>query len=198
MMNTIQNFNANTLTGADSASASRYLSVGITQKQNLAGSSPSVSAMSQSTDITISDEALQKLGLAQKSQNSTGARLSGQNDLTSQELKEVKYLKSRDQQVHDHERAHMMAGGDLVRKGATYQYQTGPDGKRYAVGGEVSIDTSPVQDDPEATITKMQQVRRAALAPADPSAQDRAVATSASETEAQARQEISQQSDQDK
>ncbi|MEM6357195.1 MAG: putative metalloprotease CJM1_0395 family protein, partial [Pseudomonadota bacterium] len=43
--------------------------------------------------------------------------------------------------------------------------------------GSVSIDVSPVPGDPEATIAKMQQVKAAALAPAEPSSADRRVAT---------------------
>jgi hypothetical protein len=82
------------------------------------------------------------------------------------------------------------AGGQYVRGGPTYQYQTGPDGKQYAVGGEVSIDTSAVSGDPEASIAKAQTVRRAALAPADPSGADRSVAGAASQMETQARQEL--------
>ena len=72
----------------------------------------------------------------------------------------------------------------------TFQYVTGPNGRRYAVGGEVRIDTSPVKGDPEATLLKAQQIRRAALAPATPSAQDRSVAATASSLESQARQEL--------
>lgn len=110
--------------------------------------------------------------------------------LTPQEQKQVAQLQSRDREVRAHEAAHVAAGGGYVRGGANFSYQVGPDGKRYAVGGEVSIDTSPVRDNPAATIAKMQTVRRAALAPADPSAQDRAVAAAASASEAQARQEL--------
>ncbi len=72
----------------------------------------------------------------------------------------------------------------------TFQYVTGPNGRRHAVGGEVRIDTSPVEGDPEATLLKAQQIRRAALAPTSPSAQDRNVAAKASSLEAQARQEL--------
>ena len=155
----------------------------------------SQSENSQSVKVTISDEALNKLGLAQEDKVSNAKQARAEEDeLTPEETKEVEELKKRDKEVRDHERAHMMAGGGLVRKGASYQYTTGPDGKRYAVGGEVSIDTSEVKDNPEATITKMQQVRRAALAPAEPSGQDRSVASSASQKEAQARQELSQKS----
>jgi hypothetical protein len=48
-----------------------------------------------------------------------------------------------------------------------------PDGCDYALGGEVAIDTSAIAGDPEATLRKMEQIRRAALAPANPSGQDR-------------------------
>jgi hypothetical protein len=148
----------------------------------------------QSTKVTISDEALKKLGLEKESQGSkTMQSSSGITKLSAEEKKQVTDLKSRDSEVRAHELAHMMVGGNLVRKGVSYQYQTGPDGQRYAVGGEVSIDSSAVSGDPAATIRKMEQVKRAAMAPADPSAADRAVASSAAETEAAARQQLMQQ-----
>jgi len=145
----------------------------------------------QSTRVTISEEALKKLEKSQDPSNTAGS--SGVAKLSSEEQNQVADLKSRDQEVRTHEMAHMMVGGNLVRKGASYQYQTGPDGQRYAVGGEVSIDSSAVKGDPAATIRKMEQVKRAALAPAEPSGQDRAVASAATQTEAAARQELLQQ-----
>ena len=111
-------------------------------------------------------------------------------ELSDEEKRQVAELSRRDREVRAHEAAHMAAGGGHVRGGAQFSYQTGPDGKRYAVGGEVSIDTSTVRDNPEATIRKMQTVRKAALAPANPSGQDRSVAAAASAKEAQARQEL--------
>ncbi len=87
-------------------------------------------------------------------------------------------LEKRDREVRDHENAHRAAGGDLVR-GGSYDYQQGPDGRRYAVGGDVKIDTTAVPGDPEATAEKMAQVIRAALAPARPSTTDLAVAAQA-------------------
>ncbi len=107
------------------------------------------------------------------------------SELSEKEKKIVEELKRRDEAVRQHEQAHIAAGGSLVRGGANFNYQVGPDGKHYAIGGEVQIDVSP-EDTPEATIRKMQQVQRAALAPADPSPQDRAVAAMASRIEAQA------------
>ena len=98
-------------------------------------------------------------------------------------------MKKIDQKVKAHEQAHISAGGGLVRGGASYTYQIGPDGNQYAVGGEVKIDTSADSSNLQSTIQKMEQVKRAALAPADPSSQDRSVASSADNTIAIARQE---------
>ncbi|MDR2579100.1 MAG: hypothetical protein LBC70_09905 [Chitinispirillales bacterium] len=108
-----------------------------------------------------------------------------QEDFTPEELRVIDDLRARDQEVRAHEQAHMAAGGGYTG-GATYQFETGPDNRQYAVGGEVSIDASPIRDNPEATIAKMQVVRGAALAPATPSGQDRAVAAAAARHEANA------------
>ena len=116
----------------------------------------------------------------------------GETELTEQEKQEVNRLKKRDQEVRAHEQAHMAAGAGIIRGGAQYKMVYGPDGKAYVADGEVKIDTSP-EKDPRQTISKMQQVRRAALAPADPSGTDRAVAAQAAQVEAQARMELSEQ-----
>jgi hypothetical protein len=99
-------------------------------------------------------------------------------DLTNEEQEKIKTLNRIHTEVHLHEKAHISAAGGLARGGANYVYTTGPDGKQYAVGGEVHIDMS-VGNTPAQTIKKMQQVIRAALAPTDPSDQDYAVAASA-------------------
>ncbi len=91
---------------------------------------------------------------------------------------QVELLQARDQEVRAHERAHQAAGGQYAGA-ASYSYQTGPDGKRYAVSGEVPIDVAAVPGNPQQTIDKMRTVRAAALAPADPSPQDRSVAAAA-------------------
>jgi hypothetical protein len=116
----------------------------------------------------------------------------GAQSLTPEQQREVAKLKQRDAEVRRHEQAHVAAGGQYVTGGPTYSFATGPDGRRYATGGEVSIDVSPARD-PEATIRKMQVVRRAALAPAEPSGQDRQVAAQASQNEIRARQELAKQ-----
>ncbi len=112
------------------------------------------------------------------------------DELDSRQKKEVAELKTRDAQVKQHEQAHLAAAGPYAKGGVHYKYTTGPDGNRYAVGGKVGIDSSKVSNDPEATIGKAQVVRRAALAPANPSTQDRRVASEASQMELEARQEL--------
>ncbi|MEO1061241.1 MAG: putative metalloprotease CJM1_0395 family protein [Actinomycetota bacterium] len=120
----------------------------------------------------------------------------GVEQLTEEEQRVVREMKARDAEVRAHEMAHVAAGGAHVTGGPSYSYQQGPDGKRYAVGGEVGIDTSP-EEDPQATIAKMAQVRAAAMAPAEPSGADRAVAAAAAATAAQARAELMEQRSED-
>ncbi len=107
-------------------------------------------------------------------------RPNGTAELSPAKLRLVQALKQTDQEVRTHEMAHVAAGGSYITSGASYTYKKGPDGKTYAVAGEVRIDTAPIPGNPEATIEKMQQIRRAALAPATPSDQDRRVAAKAS------------------
>ncbi|PKO59442.1 MAG: hypothetical protein CVU19_13935 [Betaproteobacteria bacterium HGW-Betaproteobacteria-13] len=101
-------------------------------------------------------------------------------------------LEARDKQVRAHEQAHVSAGGELITSRASFTYQVGPDSKRYAVAGEVSIDTSPGST-PEETLERAARIRAAALAPADPSAQDRQVAAQADRMATEARQELNAQ-----
>lgn len=108
---------------------------------------------------------------------------------TAAEEKMVRQLRERDREVKNHEMAHLANAGQYARGGPTYSYQQGPDGRRYAVGGEVPIDISQ-EKTPEQTLQKMRAVKRAALAPAEPSAADRSIAATAAALESQARQEL--------
>ncbi len=106
-----------------------------------------------------------------------------------EELELVQELAARDREVRAHERAHAAVGGQYA--GAPrYEYTRGPDGVNYATSGEVSIDTGKVPGNPEATLEKAQLIRRAALAPAEPSPQDRRVAAEALRLEAEAKAEL--------
>ncbi len=111
--------------------------------------------------------------------------------LTSEEERVVAELARADREVRAHENAHLAAAGGLAR-GVSFEYATGPDGKQYAVAGDVGIDTSAVGGDPEKTIQKAQQIRAAANAPANPSSQDRAVAAQAAQLEQSARAELAE------
>ena len=105
---------------------------------------------------------------------------------------DISELASTDREVRAHEAAHLASAGGLAQGGATFETVRGPDGRSYAVGGEVSIDISPGRT-PEETIAKAQQIRSAALAPADPSAQDFRVAAQAAQMAQQAQQELATQ-----
>lgn len=110
-------------------------------------------------------------------------------DISSEQLREIQKLQQRDAEVKAHEQAHLSTAGQYAAGGASFSYTTGPNGKRYATGGEVPIDLSK-EKDPQATLMKMTQVRRAALAPANPSAADRNIAARASMIAADAMSEI--------
>ena len=113
---------------------------------------------------------------------------------TSPEVqRQIRELKQIDAQVHQHEAAHLAVAGQYARGGAHYSYVTGPDGQMYAVSGEVALDLTPIPDDPGATIQKEEVIERAALAPADPSSQDRQVAAAAQQLESEARLELMQE-----
>lgn len=114
-----------------------------------------------------------------------------QRQQAEEERQRIERLASRDREVRNHEQAHAAVGSRYAGPPA-FTYTRGPDGKSYATSGEVSIDVSPVPNDPEATLRKMEIVQRAALAPAEPSAQDLRVAAQAQALAAQARSELNQ------
>jgi hypothetical protein len=109
------------------------------------------------------------------------------NNLSVDEQRLLKELTARDSEVKTHEAAHQALGGGLTGA-ASYTYQQGPDGKMYAIGGEVSIST-PTSSNPEEAIRNARTVAASALAAGDPSPQDFAVASSASIMEMKARQQ---------
>ncbi len=128
----------------------------------------------------------------QKDNNSEkSAAPTNEQSLPPEIQQQISELKKRDQEVRAHETAHAAVGGNTT--GApSFTYEQGPDGRRYAVSGEVSVDLSPVAGDPHATIAKMQKIHAAALAPANPSAQDKQVASAAIKTIASAQTELLQ------
>jgi hypothetical protein len=109
--------------------------------------------------------------------------------LSADDLRLIQKLAQRDRQVRAHEAAHLGAAGRFARSGANFTFQRGPNGVSYAIGGEVSLDTS-TPSDPQVALSKAEIIRRAALAPIDPSSQDRIVAGQATQMAVQARAAI--------
>lgn len=114
-----------------------------------------------------------------------------ENELTPDEERVVEELEARDAEVKAHEAAHQSGGASTG--GATYTYQKGPDGKMYAIGGEVPVSFK-TGSTPQETISNAQAVIASALAPADPSSQDMAVASSAMVMMMKAQQQLARES----
>lgn len=160
-----------------------YLSLGQEQEQGAEKS------QAQGQGQVQGQETQTKGQESKPSSSQTPKGIDGQ-ELTEEEQQKVKEMKERHEEVRVHENAHKSAGGQYAAA-PTYTYETGPDGKRYITDGEVSIDIGE-EKDPQATIEKMQIVKRAAMAPAEPSGQDRKVYQEANQKEAAARQELAE------
>ncbi|MBR2207418.1 MAG: hypothetical protein IJ859_01260 [Synergistaceae bacterium] len=139
-------------------------------------------------------EALNENKAAENTQNiikaETERREEAKKEDEAEDQKEAqeKELENIQREVVAHEAAHQAAAGELGG-GVSYSYTEGPDGKSYITGGEVPIKLKEGRT-PEETLRNMQQVQRAANAPADPSGQDRQVAAKAAAIASKARQEI--------
>jgi len=121
---------------------------------------------------TSDQKKLEKEQEQKKSQQSDST-----DELSEDEKRLVQDLRARDAEVKTHEAAHQAAGGGMTGA-ASYTYQQGPDGRMYAIGGEVSI-SIPSGSTPQESMRNAQQAIAAAMAPADPSGQDFSVASSA-------------------
>jgi len=146
----------------------------------------------KNANLANAAEPSNKTQKAAPNETSAEAHRKALSDPNSALFKELQSFKNRDREVRSHEQTHLAAAGSYALGGPTYQFQRGPDGQRYAVGGHVNIDTSEVAGNPEATLRKAETVRRAALAPVEPSSQDRRVAAQASNLVTGAQQELAQ------
>jgi len=124
---------------------------------------------------------------------STTSATSAAAPADQESVRALRELEASDRRVRAHEAAHLAAAGGLAQGGANFSSVRGPDGQMYAVSGEVSIDVSPGRTAQE-TITRAETVRRAALAPADPSAQDYRVAAQAAQMRAEAQRQLARES----
>ena len=156
---------------------------------NAAPSSPAEGDVQPSSETPPADDTS---AFARQRDEVRAARQEAEQRQLDQELETIRELAARDREVRAHEQAHQAVGGQYAG-GMSLTFERGPDGKRYAVAGEVPIDISPVPGNPEATLAKAEQVRRAALAPAEPSAQDRSVAVAAMQLKMEAQIEVRQE-----
>lgn len=115
-------------------------------------------------------------------------RMGAQLELNEEEQKYLEELKKRDREVRTHEAAHKRVGGQYAGA-VSYTYQTGPDNKQYAIGGETDLDTSK-EGNPEKNIDKQEIIYKAAMAPKDPSRKDKEVAAEAQSSERESRVEL--------
>jgi hypothetical protein len=85
-------------------------------------------------------------------------------------------FKKADADIRSHEQAHATIGH--TTSPISYNYQQGPDGKMYAVGGHVRLDVS-LPEDPKAAMHKLDQIQKASTSVSEPSGADMSIATSA-------------------
>ncbi|HBZ93950.1 MULTISPECIES: putative metalloprotease CJM1_0395 family protein [unclassified Pseudomonas] len=174
-------------TPAPSVSSARPLTSDVSPDIARADQAPVAAPQEQQADSAASER--------EEADREPAASPAGKPELSPEEQRqqqlEVTELVQRDREVRTHEQAHAAVGGQYAGS-PTYSFKRGPDGQRYAVSGEVSIDTAPVPNDPEATLRKMEVVLRAALAPIEPSPQDLRVAALAQAQAAQARVELAE------
>ena len=123
-----------------------------------------------------------------KAENERREEAKKEDEAEDKKEAQEKELENIQREVVAHEAAHQAAAGELGG-GVSYSYTEGSDGKSYITGGEVPIKLKEGRT-PEETLRNMQQVQRAANAPADPSGQDRQVAAKAAAIASKARQEI--------
>ncbi|MDB6061294.1 MAG: hypothetical protein JWM78_1397 [Verrucomicrobiaceae bacterium] len=171
--------------------------VGLESSQSKASALPPIE-QSAAAEKARSDQAAERNPAATTQSNqaatATGASKSASDTRQADQAQQVQVreLANTDRKVQAHEAAHAGVAGALAGS-KSFTYVTGPDGVRYAVGGEVSISFGEVPGDPEATLRNALQVRAAALAPADPSGQDYQVAAQAAQLAQQARQDLAAQ-----
>jgi hypothetical protein len=111
-----------------------------------------------------------------------------QPDLDADDLRALRELERRDNQVRTRDMAFIAAAGGAAGS-YTIEYETGPDGRRYMVGAEVTLDTTEGAT-PEQTLAKARALRAATMSASRDSAQDAMAATKAMRMEAEARAEI--------
>lgn len=111
-------------------------------------------------------------------QNGVAGTTSNGADLDPEQETIVTQLQARDSAVRQEERAHAAAAGPYG-SAPQYDYQIGPDGKAYAIGGHVDVSVS-LSGDTTDRDRALATLQNAALAPNAPSGADMAAFRQAS------------------
>lgn len=168
-------------------SAPKQIQINYKSEKNVSVNRQESNPSTESLNLALAKDSAQKATSTKEESQSNASNPSN----ATNEMKlaaEIRRLVVVENHVKQHEAAHMAVGGEFAGT-ASYSYTTGPDGKRYISGGEVSI-SIPSTDDKKEAIRMLEQVKRAALAPADPSAQDQSTAASASAKQSALRAEL--------
>jgi len=141
---------------------------------------PSIDFLKQSPeDIRESKEEASLSNSEELTKAADRFNLRKEESLTLKEKMELQELQQTERNVQKHEQAHMRSARNLALSGPNYQYELGPDGKKYVVHGEINIDADISTASEEETIEKARRVQQAALAPNDPSSKDQQSAVKA-------------------
>jgi len=152
------------------------------------------SAAENESKTLVADESSEPSNTSTENKKDDDTKPKSINELDSEEKSVLIQLQASDTKVRAHESAHLSAAAGIAAGGASFTYERGPDGRMYAVAGEVPISVSEGKD-PQDTLEKMRQVEAAAMAPADPSPQDHAVAASARSGELKALMDLQKERD---
>lgn len=109
-------------------------------------------------------------------------------DLSPEQLQQLRELERQDQQVRTRDMAFIAAAGGAAGS-YSVEYETGPDGRRYAVGADIKLDTSDGAT-PEQTLAKARALRAATMSARGESSTDASAAAKAVRMEAEAHAEI--------
>ncbi len=119
-----------------------------------------------------------------KSDNDNKININGQQP-SQEEQKEIEKIRKNSRNVKLRELVYRAVVGNYVRNTVSFEYETGPDGIKYAVAGHTTIDTRPIINNPEATIRKAQAIKKTKI--------DRAVAVEVEKMEREAIMELKEE-----
>ncbi len=126
---------------------------------------------------------------AKEDEGTAPLSLPGSGESIPEELDpRIRRFREIEKEVLAHEAAHAASAGGMGWP-VVYRYATGPDGRRYIVGGHVTIGV-PKGRTPEEQLRILSRVIGAALANPDPSPGDKAAARWAARAELEALREL--------